>query len=121
MEISSSDEFGKQLEAAINEIGRENAKVLTAQVKAIVEQIRSGSTEKTILVWTYDNCPEALRVMVDGQFQADEVEWVVLYPINYRDNWLTLGTVKDSWIECAIHRMQLPLQTLMVYYRRKES
>jgi hypothetical protein len=117
MEISSSDEFSQQLEAAINEIGRENARVLAAQIKALVEQIRAGSTEKTIVVWTYEDCPENIRQLVDSpdsRFTADQVEYVVLYPRNYRGEFLELS--KDFGLHTLTPiPVKLPLQTLLVY------
>lgn len=115
MQIDTTEKFIEALEQAIAEIGRENAKVLAGQIKALVEQTKSGNTENTILIWEYYDTPHALKTLVDNQYQVDNdgIIYVVLYPMKYRGPGLELYNKERK---VYAHEVKLPLQKLVAYF-----
>ena len=118
MQIDTTEKFIEALENAITEIGRENGKVLAGQIKALVEQTKTGDTEKTILVWEYEDTPYAIRNLVDAAYpkKSDKIIYVVLYPIGYKGNTLSLIDRYGHHNEVYPHSVKLPLQTLHAYF-----
>ena len=116
MQIDTTEKFIEALENAIAEIGRENGKVLAAQIKALVDQTKSGDTEHTILVWEYDDTPYAIKNLVDAAYpqKSDRIIYVVLYPIGYRGEWLNLHDRNGKTV--FPHLVKLPLQTIHAFF-----
>ena len=112
MQIETGEQFVQQLESAIAEIGRENAKVLSAQIKSLVEHIKSGDTEKTILLWAYDDAPDSIRRLVDETYPERAI-WIVLYPIGYHGDDLILFHGGNRVFP---HLVKIPLQKLVAYF-----
>lgn len=115
MQIDTTEKFIEALEKAIAEIGRENGKVLAAQIKTLIEQTKTGATEKTIMIWEYEDTPYAVKTIVDSTYQVqnDGIIYVVLYPIGYRGKPLELYHKQCRIYE---HEVKLPLQKLVAYF-----
>ena len=116
MQIDTTEKFIEALENAIAEIGRENGKILAAQIKTLIEMTKTGASEKTILVWEYHDTPYAIKTLVDDTYpqKSDQVNYVVLYPIGYRAEWLSL--LDRNGHEVYPHLVKLPLQTLHAFF-----
>jgi hypothetical protein len=116
MQIDTTEKFIKALEDAITEIGRQNGKVLAAQIKTLIDMTKTGASEQTILVWEYHDTPYALKTLVDETYpqKADHVVYVVAYPIGYRGEWLHLHDRNGKSI--YPHLVKLPLQTLHAFF-----
>lgn len=76
--INNQEEFTKRIEEAIANIGKEHAKILAAQICALVQEIRQGNLERTYLVWEAVNVPVHLKEFISSK--CFFVEWVVYVP-----------------------------------------
>lgn len=115
MQIDTTEKFIEALEDAIAEIGRENGKILAAQIKSLIEMTKTGATESTIMVWKYEDTPYALKTLVDNEYQVqnDGIIYVALYPIKFKGEGLQLYY---NGHQIYAHTVKLPLQTLVAYF-----
>ena len=78
--IKDQAEFTKRLQESIEAIGRENAKILSAQITLLVQEIQSGAsqTSNTFLLWPANCVPPLLAKLVSEQCQF--AQWVLYIP-----------------------------------------
>jgi len=76
--IANTEEFTRRIEQAIENIGKEHAKILAAQICSLVQEIRQGNLERTYLLWEAVNAPVHIKELVSRKcFFA---EWVLYVP-----------------------------------------
>lgn len=117
--MNSNADLQKAIEDTLTQIGRENARVMAAQLVSLVEQIRNGGPSKVTLVWEEPDTPKEIHKLIYADKERHDIlmenhgyYYAVLLPMN--------RTEFPAFFEGdggkSVMRIDLPQNKLIVYY-----
>lgn len=117
--MDSNADLQKAIEDTLTQIGRENAKVMAAQLVSLVEQIRNGGTSKVTLMWDQIDVPPAIKELIYADRERAEIlktnhgfYFAILLPTGRTE--FPSGLVNTAYEKHLT--VSLPQNKLLVYY-----
>jgi hypothetical protein len=115
--MNSNAELQKAIEDTLVQIGKDNAKIMSAQLVALVEQIRNGGPSKVTLIWEALDTPMAIKELI----YSDAYRAKILNEHHGFYYAILLPTGRTSFPDmftgyCTSFIIDLPQNKLIVYY-----
>lgn len=82
--IENQEDFTRRVEEAIVNIGKEHAKILAAQITALVQEVRQGNSAQAYLLWKSEDAPKGIKELVADH--ANYPVWVLYVPQELRNH-----------------------------------
>lgn len=114
--MNSQAELQEAIEETLNQIGRENARVMAAQIVGLVEQIRNGGPSRVTLIWDEPDTPQAIKELIYSDPQRAEI--LKEHHGYYSAILLPIGRTHcpDFFSGSQSLEIRLPQNKLIVYY-----